>query len=200
MTQEPQEQPAPTKSQSISIRGQTMARLKTYCEQAGGTPSKVVQGFLEEYEPFGEKVPAPLERDKTGNRFRDTIPAEPEPAVEATPEPEVEVEATPEPEPAPEPKIEVAPEPAPEPKIKVAPEPEPAPEPKIEAAPEPKPKPKSRPEPRFRSELRQPVKPHPVERIEKTTKPKGSDVVEPNDEGLVPYAKKSVHSGGVHEF
>lgn len=69
------------KSQSISVRRQTFARLEAYCARFGGTPSKVIQQFLLEYQPFGENLPKPLER--VNKVFRDTIVL---PRVKAEPE------------------------------------------------------------------------------------------------------------------
>lgn len=207
-----------TTSKSISLRGQTHARLKLYCERFGGSPSTVVQGFLEEYEPFADNRPPCLERALDGNTFRDTI------REKTNPKPKPSARA---------PKSKASPESGPGagcgavldprsrlkdihiPGVKVTPlaepapnlDPIPAPEPEIEPTPAPTKAPAVRvvtpvvtqptaivaaPEPH-------PVDPEPVER-EPKVEAKGSDIIAPTSGGLIPFQKKTIRSGGYNEF
>jgi hypothetical protein len=52
------------KSQSISLRGTTHAAVKALAARKGTTASPLIQEWLSEYAPFGDKLPAPRTQDE----------------------------------------------------------------------------------------------------------------------------------------
>ncbi len=55
-------------------------------------------------------------------------------------------------------------------------------------------------EPKRAKSKTHPIDPQPVDRPEKIVELKGSDIVEPSSEDLVPFEKKPLSTGGIHEF